>query len=58
MFEKHCTPQEEVQHKKKHFTLLGFTALSGELVLCLVLIAGAREELSVETGINPIATTT
>ncbi len=56
MFEKHCTPQEEVQHKKKHFTLLGFTALSGEL--CLVLIADAREELSVETGINPIATTT
>ena len=27
MCEIHCTPQEQVQHKEKHFTLLGFTAL-------------------------------
>ena len=58
MCEKHCTPQEQVQHKEKHFTLLGFTALSGEPVLCLIIIAGVREELSVETGIDPIAITT
>jgi len=58
MCEKHCTPQEQVQHKEKHFTLLGFTALSGEPVLCLIIIAGVREKLSVETGIDPIAITT
>ena len=55
MCEKHCTPQEQVQHKEKHFTLLGFTALTGEPVLCLIIIAGVREELSVETGIDPTA---
>ena len=27
MCEKHCIPQEQVQHKEKHFTLLDFTAL-------------------------------
>ena len=54
MCEKHCKPQEQLQHKENHFTLLGFTALSGAPVLCLKIIAGVREELSVETGIDPI----
>ena len=31
--EKHCISQEQVQHKDKHFTLVGFTALSGDPVL-------------------------
>ena len=44
--EKNCTPQEQVQHKEKHFTLLGFTALS------------EGEELSIKTDIDPIAITT
>ena len=58
MFEKHCTPKEQVQHNEKHFTFLGFTALSKEPVLCLIIIADVREELSVETGIDPVAVTT
>ena len=58
MCEKHCISQEQVQHKEKHFTLLGFTALSGEPILCLTIIAGVREELSVETGIDQIVITT
>ena len=42
-----------MQHSNKHFTLLGFTTLSGEPALCLVIIAGVQEALNVESGINP-----
>ena len=56
MCEKNTTPQEQVQHKEKHFTLLGFTALSEESVLCLIIIAGVRDEFCAETGIDPTAT--
>ena len=46
-------PQVKVQHSERHFTLLGFTALSGEPVLCLIIISGVREHLNIETGIDP-----
>jgi hypothetical protein len=50
--------QNKVQHTDKHFTLLGFTALTGEPVLCLVIIAGVKETLAVESGIDPFVTET
>ena len=56
--EKGTHAQNKVQHINKHFTLLGFTALSGEPVLCLIVIPGVREQLSVETGIDPFVETT
>jgi len=56
--EKGSVPQNKVQHTDKHFTLLGFTALSGEPVLCLVIIAGVQESLAVESGIDPFVTET
>ena len=40
----------------KHFTILGFTALNGEPVLCLIIIAGVQEKFEVECGINIDAT--
>ena len=46
-------PQIKVQHSERHFTLLGFTALSGEPLLCLIIISGVREQLNIETGIDP-----
>ena len=58
MCEKNTTPQEQVQHKEKHFSLLGFTSLNGEPVLSLFIIAGIREEFCVETGIDPTAIST
>jgi len=51
--EKGTHAQNKVQHTDKHFTLLGFTALTGEPVLCLVILAGVQEALSVESGIDP-----
>ena len=38
MCERGAILQVKVQHKEKHFTLLGFTSLSGRPVLCLVII--------------------
>ena len=52
MCERGAIPQVKVQHKEKHFTLLGFTSLSGRPVLCLVIIQGVVEQLNVETGID------
>ena len=49
---KGTIPQVKVQHSERHFTLLGFTALSGEAVLCLIIISGTKEHLNVETGID------
>ena len=49
-------PREQASHTDKHFTLLGFTALTGEPVLCLVIIAGVKEMYEVETGIDIDAT--
>ena len=45
-------PRQQASHSDKHFTLLGFTALTGEPVLCLVIIAGVKEMFEVETGID------
>ena len=40
----------------KHFTMLGFTALDGNPVLCLIIIAGVQEKFEVECGIDIDAT--
>ena len=56
--ERGTVPQNKVQHTDKHFTLLGFTALTGDPVLCLIIIAGVQESLSVESGIDPFVTQT
>ena len=55
MCEKGTIPQVKVQHKEQHFTLLGFTALDGSSVLCLIVIAGVKGHLQTETGIDPTA---
>ena len=46
-------PQCKVQHRENYFTTMGFTALSGDPVLCVIIIAGKRENFGVETGIDP-----
>ena len=55
---KGTVPQNKVKHTDKHFTLLGFTTLSGEPVLCLVITAGGQELLAIENGIKPFVTQT
>ena len=40
----------------KHFTMLGFTPLNGEHILCLIIIAGVQEKFEVKFGIDIDAT--
>ena len=47
-----CVPQNQSSSNDKHFTMLGFTALNGQPVMCLVIIAGVQEKWEVETGID------
>ena len=35
-----------------HFTLMGFTALTGEPVMCIIILAWERENPVVETGVD------
>ena len=50
--ERGTVPQNKVQHRDSHFTLLGFTALSGDPVLCVIVMAGKKENFGIETAIN------
>ena len=45
-------PQNTVSHNDRHFTVLGFTALDGSPVLCMVFIAGAQQKYEVNTGLD------
>ena len=45
MCEVGAIPQMKVSTKDKHFTLLGFTTLSGEAVMCLLILTGVNEKL-------------
>jgi len=53
--EKGCEVQQKVTTTEKHFTLLGFTALTGEPVMCVVIFAGKVSVPSIETGIDLFA---
>ena len=45
-------PQNKSSYNDRHFTCLGFTALTGEPVLCVVIVAGITETFEVEVGID------
>ena len=45
-------PQNKSSINDRHFTVLGFTALTGEPVLCVIIVAGVIEAYEVETGID------
>ena len=57
MCEVGAIPQLKASIKDRHFTLLGFTALSGEPVMCLLILAGVEEKMEVEMGIDLIVPT-
>ena len=53
--EKGMDPQQTINTKDKHFTLLGLTALNGDPVMCICIFAGVRESAIVETGMDIFA---
>ena len=48
--EKGSVPKQVTSNKDKHFTLLGFTALSGEPAMCCVVFSGKNQNPYVEAG--------
>jgi hypothetical protein len=50
--EKGDEPKTHASKKDKHFTCLGLTALSGDPVMCIVIVDSVKENLLVRTGIN------
>ena len=58
VFEKGIYPQNKVQHTDKHVTPIGFTALNGQIVLFLFIIAGVAISLNDESCIDLFVTET
>ena len=53
---KGTIPQQKISTRDKHFTLMGLTLLSGDPVMCILIIAGKKPSALVELGINNDAT--
>ena len=48
-------PRTKASVSDKKFSLLGFTAATGEAVMCVVIFQGKQQNMNVEMGINPFA---
>lgn len=46
------TPQQKINTKNKHYTLLGLTALSGKPIMCCVIFSGVNDNVLCETGFD------
>ena len=51
------TPQEKINIKDKHYTLLGITALTGKSVMCIVIFSGIQTNAMVDIGLDLTAET-
>ena len=49
---KDKVPQKKVSKREKRFTLIGFTALTGEPVMAVIIIKGTQPRFDVELGID------
>jgi len=49
---KHCVSQLKSSKKDKKFTVVGLTALTGEPVMCVIIIEGTTRQVEVELGID------
>jgi hypothetical protein len=50
--ERGCVSQQKVSKKEKKFTVIGLTALTGEPVMCIVIIQGKERKIEIELGID------
>ena len=55
--ERGMTPQEKINIKDKHYTLLGITALTGKSVMCIVIFSGIQTNAMVDIGLDLTAET-
>ena len=52
MCERETVPQQKINTKDKHYTVLGLTTLAGKLVMCIFIFTGETPRTIVETGLN------
>ena len=52
LVEKVQVPMKKISSNSKKFTLIGLTALTGEPVMCFLIIEGKRPNPSIEAGID------
>ena len=52
---KDMVPQQKAATNKKHFNLLGLTALNGNAVMCVLIIEGKKENKLFECRMNIFA---
>ena len=51
--EKGTIPQKKVSKRDKRFTLMGLTMLTGDPVMCVLVIQGKNENALIEMGVDP-----
>ena len=54
--QKGCAPYHKVSKKDRHFTVMGITSLTCNLLCCIVIVKGEQRNLFVESGIDVTAT--
>ena len=52
---KNEAPQKSINVKSKHYTVMGITAFTGEVVMCVIIFAGLKPKVLYETGYDPHA---
>lgn len=50
--ERGMTPYKKISVKERHFTVLGITLLTGEALMCVLIISGKFPSAEIETGID------
>ena len=53
--ERGTVVRQKISVKDKHYTVLGLTNLDGETIMCIVIIAGIKRSVLVETGLDVTA---
>ena len=48
-------PQTAVNIRSKHYTVMGITAFTGEIIMCVIIFAGLKPNALYETGFDPFA---
>lgn len=51
-------PQITINVRSKHYTVMGITAFTGEIVMCVIIFAGLKPNALYETGFDPFAART
>ena len=55
VYAKGKVPKITINIRYKHYTIMGITAFTGEIVMCVIIFAGLKPNALYETGFDPFA---